>query len=137
MMHFAVGPLSQCFLSCVMVVTTQAAMVLGRYMQELKVWAQGEIEVATSQKARFLTGGSESSLCENNCGGQVFQGLPRCSPSVTKQPHKYLAVLIRTELHGKGLEPSTGDCPRLYLAFSNQHGLVRPAPSAIGDCFAK
>eukprot|EP00752_Nemacystus_decipiens_P010136 g9032.t2 len=40
----------------------QAAMVLGKYMQELKVWAQGEIAAAASQKARFLTGGSESSL---------------------------------------------------------------------------
>lgn len=39
-------------------------MVLGKYMQELKVWAQGEVEAAASQKARFLTGGSESSLCE-------------------------------------------------------------------------
>lgn len=41
-------------------------MVLGKYMQELKVWAQGEIEAATSQKARFLTGGSEYYLCENS-----------------------------------------------------------------------
>lgn len=41
-------------------------MVLGKYMQEFKVWAQGEIEAAASQKARFLTGGSESSICEND-----------------------------------------------------------------------
>ncbi len=43
---------------------TQAAMLLGKYMQELKVWAQSEVEAAASQKTRFLTGGSESSLCE-------------------------------------------------------------------------
>lgn len=53
-----------CFLSCLMVTKTQAAMVLGKYMQELKVWAQGEVEAASSQKARFLTGGSESSICK-------------------------------------------------------------------------
>ncbi|CAM9637950.1 unnamed protein product [Pylaiella littoralis] len=40
----------------------QAAMLLGKYMHELKVWAQGEIEAAALHKARFLTHGSESSL---------------------------------------------------------------------------
>lgn len=39
-------------------------MLLGKYMHELKVWAQGEIEAAALHKARFLTHGSESSLCE-------------------------------------------------------------------------
>lgn len=63
---FVVAPLSLLFLSCLMVIKTQAAMVLGKYMQELKVWAQGEIEAATSQKARYLTGGSESSICEDD-----------------------------------------------------------------------
>ncbi|CAM9124513.1 unnamed protein product, partial [Hapterophycus canaliculatus] len=39
----------------------QAAMLLGKYMQELKAWAKREIDDAASKKARFLTGGSESS----------------------------------------------------------------------------
>lgn len=59
------------FFVCLVLPTTQAAMVLGKYMQELKVWAQGEIEAATSQKARFLTGGSESSLGENSREARV------------------------------------------------------------------
>lgn len=42
----------------------QAAILLGKYMHELRVWAQGEIEAAALHKARFLTGGSESSRCE-------------------------------------------------------------------------
>lgn len=41
-------------------------MLLGKYMQELKVWAKREIDDATSKKARFLTGGSESSRCEKH-----------------------------------------------------------------------
>lgn len=65
-------------LSCLMVNITQAAMVLGKYMQDLKVWAQGEIEAATSQKARFLTGGSESSLCENSRTGERFSIPAQC-----------------------------------------------------------
>ncbi|CAM9590875.1 unnamed protein product, partial [Ectocarpus sp. 12 AP-2014] len=45
----------------------QAAMALGKYMQELKVWAQEEMEASVSQKARYLKGGSESSK-----GGRSF-----------------------------------------------------------------
>lgn len=41
-------------------------MLLVRYMNELKVWAQREIEASAAHKTRFLTGGSESSLCEHN-----------------------------------------------------------------------
>ncbi|CAB1097887.1 unnamed protein product [Ectocarpus sp. CCAP 1310/34] len=39
----------------------QAAISLGKYMQELKVWAQEEMDASVSQKARYLKGGSESS----------------------------------------------------------------------------
>ena len=37
-------------------------MVLGKRMNELKLWASQELEVTASQKNRFLAGGSESSL---------------------------------------------------------------------------
>lgn len=42
-------------------------MLLGKYMQELKVWAQEEMEAFVSQKARYLMGGSESSIGEKTC----------------------------------------------------------------------
>lgn len=65
-------------------IETQAAMVLGKNMQELKVWAQGEIEAATSQKARYLTGGSESSLCENSTA--VHAVVSRACTAVLAEP---------------------------------------------------
>ena len=44
-----------------------AAMVLGKHMNALKMWALQEMEASASQKNRFLAGGLEASL-----GQQLF-----------------------------------------------------------------